>query len=184
MLLSICRRYSLKLTFALALLLGLQFPHFLAQYETRLDAHYLESQSQLKQYQLLADLLYEGDLNALVAQHESSDIALFKAETAIIEALIARFDFLEYQKESLQGALVQRFSFLLSQVNEPLFIETQKNYQANIILNQQAIMVGLLVATLLTLLLELFFILLPFIYRKACKKEKPTTTTKQRTSIK
>ncbi len=87
MLLSLLQRYSLKVTFALTLLLGLQIPHFLVLYETRLDAHYQESTLQLKQYQKLADLLFVGDLNALVNAHKSSDIALFRAETEILEEL-------------------------------------------------------------------------------------------------
>ncbi len=162
------QRYCLKITFALSLLIGLQFPHFLSLYETRLDAHYLESKSQLQQYQKLADFLFDGDLNALVEKHKNSDIALFKAETNIIQQLIHRADFLERQKKSLQGSLIARFAFLFRQVNQPLFIETQQNYRANIVLNQQAISVGLIIATVTTLLLELLFLTFPFFIKK-CK---------------
>ena len=93
------------------MLVGLQLPHFLTLYETRLDAHYLESKAQLKQYQKLADFLFEGDLNALVEKHRNSDIALFKAETKIIESLVTRTDYLWQQKLRLQGSLV--FAFFL-----------------------------------------------------------------------
>ncbi|PKF62632.1 hypothetical protein CW745_04205 [Psychromonas sp. psych-6C06] len=166
MLWSLLRRYSLKLTFALTLLIGLQFPHFLGQYETRLDAHYIESKAQLNQYQKLADLFFNGDLNELVKKHKNSDIALFKAETKIIEALVNRTEFLKQQIDKLEGPIYQRYAFLISQVNAPLFIETQQNYEANIVLNQQAIIVGLTIATIMTLLLELLFILLPFTLKK------------------
>ncbi|MCP4322837.1 MAG: DUF2937 family protein [Psychromonas sp.] len=166
MILSLVQRYSLKISFALALLLGLQIPHFLTLYETRLDAHYQESLSQLKQYQKLADLLFGGDLNALVNTHKSSDIALFRAETEILEKLITRVELLKKQKVSLQGSLLQRLIYLSTQVNRPLFNETQKNYQANIVLDQQSITVGLIVATLLTLLLEMIYLLTPLIVKK------------------
>lgn len=166
MLLPLLQRYSLKLIFALTLLIGLQFPHFLAQYETRLDAHYLESKAQLNQYQKLADFLFDGDLNALVEKHRNSEVALFKAETEIIEKLILRAEFLKNQKINLQGALLSRFVFLTTQVNQPLFIETQENYQANIVLNQQSIIVGLILATLATLLLELMFFCLPILVKR------------------
>ena len=160
------QRYSLKITFALTLLIGLQLPHFLILYETRLDAHYLESKGQLKQYQKLADFLFEGDLNALVEKHKNSDIALFKAETKIIEALVNRTEFLYQQKTSLQGTVFERFYFLAMQINQPLFMETKNNYQANIVLNKEAITVGLIIATLATLVLELLFLLLPILLKK------------------
>lgn len=160
------QRYSLKLIFALTLLIGLQFPHFLTQYETRLDAHYLESKMQLNQYQKLADFLFAGDLNALVEKHKNSNVELFKAETVIIEKLINRADFLEKQKINLQGTMFTRFVFLTTQINKPLFIETQDNYQANIVLNKQSIIVGLIVATFATLLLELMFFFIPFLIKK------------------
>jgi hypothetical protein len=167
MVISLLQRYSLKITFALTLLIGLQLPHFLNLYETRLDAHYLESKGQLKQYQKLADFLFEGDLNALVDKHKNSDIALFKAETKIIEALVNRTNFLYLQKVRLQGSVFERFYFLLTQINQPLFVETKKNYKANIVLNKESITVGLIVATLATLLLELLFLLLPFLIKRA-----------------
>lgn len=169
MLTALLQRYILKVTFALTLLIGLQFPHFLTLYETRLDAHYLESKGQLKQYQKLADFLFEGDLNALVEKHKNSEVALFKAETKIIEALVSRTDFLYNQKLSLQGSVFERFYFLTTQINQPLFIETKNNYQANIVLNKEAITVGLIIATLATLLVELLFFSFPFLIKKAKK---------------
>ena len=93
-------------------------------------------------------------------------MTFFRAETKVIEKLIQRADFLEKQKISLQGTMVQRLLYLSTQVNQPLFLETQKSYQANIVLNQQSITVGLIVATLMTLLLEMIFLLLPFLVKK------------------
>jgi len=166
---SLLQRYSLKLTFAFTLLIGLQLPHFLAQYETRVDAHYRESKAQLKHYQQLADLLFSGDLNALVMQHKSSEIALFKAEADILITLIERTTFLKNQKLGLQGPFHQRFYFLLKQVNQPLFIETQNSYQANVVINKQAIIIGLSLALVMTLSVELLFMLLPFLFRRVCR---------------
>jgi len=167
--LSLLQRYSLKLIFALTLLLGLQLPHFLAQYENRVDAHYLESKTQLAHYQQLADLLFAGDLNALVGQHKNSEIPLFKAEAKVLTTLINRTAFLESQKTGLQGPFYQRFYFLIKQVNQPLFIETQNSYQANIVINKQAIIVGLSIALLMTFLVEMLFISLPFLIRRLRK---------------
>jgi hypothetical protein len=166
MFIALLQRYSLKFTFALALLIGLQLPHFLNLYETRLDAHYIESKGQLTQYQKLADILFAGDLNALLAKHKNSNVALFKAETKVIETLVQRTELLHQKKLNLQGSLFERLYFLMAQINQPLFIETKNSYQANIVLNKEAITVGLIVATFTTLLLELLFQLFPFFNKK------------------
>lgn len=165
MFLALLQRYSLKVCFALTLLVGLQVPHFLNIYETRLDAHYQESKRQLRQYQILADMLFDGDLNALVESHKNSDVVLFKAETSIIQALVERTDFLSTQKTRLKGNALKRYSFLVTQINQPLFHETQNNYQANIVLNTEAITFGLIFATIMTLSLECVLLLLPFFFR-------------------
>ena len=52
---AVIKRYALQLVFTLSLLLGLQLPHFLQQYETRLQGHFAEAQLQLAQFQSLAD---------------------------------------------------------------------------------------------------------------------------------
>jgi len=49
MLMRLMHRYSLKLVFAVTLLLGIQIPSFLQQYEHRVDAHYQEAKRQLNQ---------------------------------------------------------------------------------------------------------------------------------------
>lgn len=163
---SLLQRYSLKLTFALTLLIGLQLPYFLAQYEARVDAHYIESKAQLNHYQKLADLLFSGDLKLLVEKHKNSEIALFKAEAELIEKLMSRTAFLKTQKIALQGSSFQRFTFLITQINQPLYIETKNNYQANIMISKQAIIIGLTIATLMTFLLEMLFMLATLLVKK------------------
>lgn len=158
MLSKLAQRYSLKLVFALALLLGLQLPNFLQQYETRLDAHYIEARDQLNQYQILADLYFSGDLQALIRKHKNSDVLLFSAETQVIEKLVNRFNQLQVQQQALQGSLISRLYFLLGEINSPLFRETKKNYNAEIVLTQNSIVVGLVSALLCTLFLELLFL--------------------------
>ncbi|MFT6985608.1 MAG: hypothetical protein ACJAT7_001420 [Psychromonas sp.] len=162
MLIKLAQRYSLKLVFALTLLLGLQLPNFLQQYETRLDAHYIEAKDQLNQYQILADLYFSGDLQALIMKHKNSDALLFSAEARVIEKLVSRFKQLQSQQRALQGPLISRLYFLLGEFNSPLLRETQENYNAEIVLNKNSIIVGLVSALLSTLLLELLFLLMAY----------------------
>jgi hypothetical protein len=157
------RRYCLKLIFALGLLIGLQLPHFLQQYEHRLDAHYLESQSQLQQYQDLADLYFLGNIKLLIAKHRQSDDLVFRKEAKIIEDTANRFAMFEAKKQALKGGLLSRLFYLIGEFNTPLFIETQHNYKAEIVLNRDAIIVGLVSGLMSSLLLDGLFML--FIYK-------------------
>jgi len=172
MLIRLARRYSLTLVFALTLLLGLQLPNFLQQYETRLDAHYIEAQDQLSQYQILADLYFFGDLQALISKHKSSDVLLFSAEAQLIEKLVSRFEQLQSWQQALQGPLINRLYFLLGEINSPLFTETKENYNAEIVLNQNSIVVGLISALLSTLCIELLFLLMAYTYKLSKKQKK------------
>jgi hypothetical protein len=182
MLVALVQRYSLKIVFALTLLLGLQLPNFLQQYEIRLDGHYIEAQNHLEKYQQLANLYFDDDLQALINKHKNSAEQVFRDESVIIDDLRKRFIYLQAQKDALDSSLAKRLFFLSQQVNSTLFKETQKNYQAEIVLNKDAISVGLLVALAASLLLELLFFIVPlfvkkiFSYSKINKSKPPKKT--------
>lgn len=158
--LAVVKRYSLQLIFTLGLLLGLQLPHFLQQYELRLQGHFAEAQLQLSQFQALADIYFEGDLQALINKHKSSDINLFKDEAVIIENSYLRALQLQQQVSLLKQPLWYRLTALSQVTQKPIFNETWVAYEANIVLNQSAIIVGLCVAVLLTLVIELMLFLM------------------------
>ncbi|MEH6451607.1 MAG: DUF2937 family protein [Psychromonas sp.] len=181
MLLALIQRYSLKIVFALTLLLGLQLPNFLQQYEIRLDGHYIEALHHLEKYQELANLYFSEDLQALINKHKNSEEQVFRDEAVIINDLRERFVYLQAQKEALDSSLTHRLFFLSQQLNSPLFNETKRAYQAEIVLNKDAISVGLVVALASSLLLELLFFIIPFLLKKTfsyIKKNKSTTLKK------
>lgn len=149
------RRYSLQLVFTLSLLLGLQLPHFLSQYESRVQGHFQEAQLQLGQFQSLADIYFQGDLQALINKHKNSTVAVFRDEAKIIEESYQRVVYLEQKVANISLPLWQRLMLLTGEVKQPIFSETWLNYQANIVLNHHAIMVGIVVALLLSIMFEL-----------------------------
>jgi hypothetical protein len=166
MIIALIQRYSLKIVFALTLLLGLQLPNFLQQYEIRLDGHYIEAQNHLEEYQKLANLYFSSDLQALINKHKNSAEQVFRDEAVIIDDLQKRFTYLQAQKEALDSSLTKRLFFLSQQLNSQLFKETKNNYQAEIVLNKDAISVGLIVALVASLLLELLFFMVPLFVKK------------------
>lgn len=174
MLSSLLRRYSLKLIFVSSLLLGIQLPNFLQQYETRLHAHLIEAEQQLTKYQALADLFFSGDISALIAKHKQSTVPLFAAESIIIEELVVHVSELQAQQKALQANLLGRLFFLSSQFNKPLFNETKASYHADIVLNRDALTVGIIFSLFFTLFVELVFIFIASIMRRKKKQTKFT----------
>jgi len=163
---ALLQRYCLKLVFALTLLLGLQIPNFLQQYEIRLDGHYIEAKSHLLDYQMIADRHFAGDLQALIKKHQNSDEESFQDQAVVIKNMLNRFNDLQAQKDRLNAPLVERLLFLVGQLNNPLFSETQNSYNAEIVLNKNAISVGLVFALISSLLLELLFFMSALCARK------------------
>lgn len=153
--LSVIKRYSLQLVFTISLLLGLQLPNFLQQYELRLQGHFAEAKMQLGKFQSLADQYFQGDLQALIAQHKSSDVRVFKDEALLIESHYLRVQQLQKQIDVLDQPIWYRLWSLSQQIKQPIVKEAWFGYQANIILNQQAILVGVVVAVLMMLCLEI-----------------------------
>ncbi|WP_413692821.1 DUF2937 family protein [Psychromonas sp. KJ10-2] len=172
---SVIKRYSLQLVFTLSLLVGLQLPSFLHQYETRLQGHFAEAQSQLAQFQALADLYFEGDLTALIEQHQNSDENVFRDEAKVIQASYLRVQNLQIQIDELQQPLWHRLVHLAQQINSPITKQTWQTYQANIVLNQQAIVVGVTVAIGLMLILEGLLTLLKCLISTLFRRTKPVS---------
>jgi hypothetical protein len=73
-------RDFLILVACVALLLGIQVPSFVDQYEKRLDAHFIEVKNNLRGFQEIADKFHGGSLEALIAKHEASEDRTFKDE--------------------------------------------------------------------------------------------------------
>ncbi|WP_025562733.1 DUF2937 family protein [Psychromonas sp. SP041] len=162
--LSVIKRYSLQLVFTLSLLLGLQLPNFLQQYELRLQGHFVEAQQQLAAFQSLANKYFSGDLSALITKHKSSEDNLYREEALVIDKTYSRVQFLQQKIDELKQPIWYRLGTLTQQINQPVFKETWSGYQANVLLNQQAILVGVSVAVIFMLSLELFFYLLKLVF--------------------
>jgi len=151
---ALLKRYFLQIIFAVCVVIGLQLPHFLQQYELRLQGHFSEAKQQLLDYQLVAEKYYSGDLHALIRQHQQSDIAAFKDQADIIERSAFRVQYLQQKITQTAAPIWIRLSLLIKEIGRPIFNETWRHYQANIVLNQTSLLVGLVVAVVIMLGIE------------------------------
>ncbi len=164
------QRYSFMTVFVLMFLLGLQIPHFINTYALRLQGQLSESSLQLNEYQQLANVYFAGDMQALVKKHQQSHDPVFSEQAAIINQLIQRQHVLAQKHKLLEGALMQRMTFMLGELNSPLFADTFQAYQAQIVLNKQSITLGILLALFACLLLEIMFFSGAYLCQKGVKQ--------------
>ncbi|MDT8424396.1 MAG: DUF2937 family protein [Methyloprofundus sp.] len=161
-----------KLFFAGSLLLGIQIPNFIIQYQQNISAHYQESVSQLQQYQLIADRFYAGDMRALLLGHKTNALAAIRAEAQLIVDLMQRHDYLQQELSALQDrSLVQQLLHLAKQLDFKLANEVLLNYSMSVPLNLDAIVIGLILAFLASIIVHLLFTILLFLFRSKARNK-------------
>jgi Protein of unknown function (DUF2937) len=149
-------RYLLILVACAAILLGIQVPNFVDQYEKRLDAHFLEVANNLRGFQEIADKFYGGSLEALIAKHETSEDRTFKEEARPIRNMYERYLRFKEQKFALETHLPGKIAFLATDGDKKLLNETYSTYSFTVPLNQSAVFAGFLSVAAVILLIELF----------------------------
>ncbi len=147
-------RYLLIFIACVALLLGIQIPTFVDQFEKRLDAHFQEVQTNLKGYQEIADRDFNGSMEALIRRHKESTDMVFRDEAAPIETMYLRYLHFNDQRSAMQTSLPGQVLYLVEHGDRDLIRETYANYSFAIALDSTAIYSGFALAGILLLLVE------------------------------
>ena len=148
-------RLLLILAACAALLLGVQAPNFVDQYEKRLDAHLLEVQSNLKAYQDIADQFFGGSIAALIDKHERSADEVFMAEAKPIRIIFDRWQRFTNEQRSLDTGLTGKLFHIAYEGDRELVRETLAAYTFTVPLNGSALACGLTVMIMVVLIIEL-----------------------------
>lgn len=148
-------RFVLLLVGAGALLLGVQVPGFVDQYQKRVDAHLIEVRANLQPFQDIANQFHQGSIESLIARHEASADPSFKAEGAAIQKMRDRVQRFENQMKGIEGSLAQQVQWLVLHGDRELIDETRKDYSFAVLLNRTAVIAGLGAMVAAIVLLEL-----------------------------
>lgn len=148
-------RYFLILIACASLLLGIQAPNFVDQYEKRVDAHLLEVESNLKGYQEIADKFFGGSIAALINKHEQSPDDVFRAEAKPIRIIFERHQHLKNEKLSLETGLTGKLAFIAYKGDRQLVNETLAAYSFTVPLNGSAVSAGFIFMAIVVLAIEL-----------------------------
>lgn len=147
--------YLSLIVFVAAVMVGAQAPNFVDQYVKRVDAHYLEAEEQFKQYRAIVDLYHRGSVESLIIQHQDSSDPTFKAEAGAIRNSYVRLQrFTEEQKALSGGRWSQMFHMVFSGDRE-IMRETRANYSANVPLNWEAGICGIILGCIASVVLEI-----------------------------
>lgn len=147
-------RYLLIFLACLALLMGIQLPSFVDQYEKRLDAHFQEVQTDLKGYQDIANRDFGGSMESLIRRHKESTDMVFRDEAGPIETMYLRFLHFKDQREGLQTQLPGKVLYIARYGDHDLLRETYASYSYTIPLDSTAIYAGFASAGIVVLLTE------------------------------
>jgi hypothetical protein len=152
---SVIQTYSRLLLFACGLLLGIQVPSFVDQYDKRLDAHFLEVSANIAGFQSTAELMFDGDMEALISYYRSSDDEVFERDAESIRIIIDRFNRISAERLIMQGNLVDVAMHVAFAADREIFDETISQYSCTVPLNLLAVQWGFVLAILLIISIDL-----------------------------
>jgi len=147
-------RYLLIFVACLALLLGIQIPTFVKQFEARLDSHFQEVQADLKGYREIADRDFDGSMELLIRRHKESTDMVFRDEATPIETMYLRYLHFSDQHSALQTSLPGQVWYLIQHGDRDLIRETYANYSFSVPLDSTAIYSGFAAVGIMLLLVE------------------------------
>ncbi len=167
--------YLRLVLFVGGVLVGIQIPTFVDQYGKRLDAHWQESQLSLKQFQLDADKYFSGDLSKLVQHYQSSSDPVINDGGKSIARLQSRHNQL---KEALRRFAENQFSPFIETLIKPvpeIRTEAWSNYNFMIVLEPFAVIWGLTLGLLFSLIVEASLALLALVLVRPFRRRRTRT---------
>jgi hypothetical protein len=92
-----------RILFTLSFILGVQAPEFMQQYIQRLAGHLDEAKHQLQQFQIIADIQFNGNLNLMVARYQANTDTAIAQTGGVISAMNDRVISFSNQLSQLQN---------------------------------------------------------------------------------
>jgi len=151
---AILYRYLMIVVACIALLVGLQVPNFVDQYQKRVDAHLREVTINLQPFQDIADRYFGGDLDKLIALHRDSGEKPFQDEGAAIEKMVQRKLRFEADLAALQTSLPLKAWHVIVHGDREMIDEALSQYSYAVPLGQDALIFGAGATLVILLLVE------------------------------
>ncbi len=169
-------RYLMIIVACISLLVGLQVPNFVDQYQKRVDAHLREVSINLQPYQEIANKYFNGDMDKLIELHRNSEVKPFQEEGLAIAKMVARKLRFEADLAALQTSLPLKALHVLLHGDREMLDEAMGQYSYAVPLNQDALVFGACAALAVLLSIELLLALARLTFRKSFRSAPPVQT--------
>jgi len=167
---SILYRYLMVIVACISLLIGVQIPSFVDQYQKRVDAHLREVTVNLQPFQEIANKYFGGDLGKLIELNLNSNAKPLQEEGMAIEKMAKRKLRFEADMAALQTSLPMKALHILQNGDREMIDETRGQYSYSVPFNQDALLFGAGVAIAILIIMELLFALARFAGAKAWRR--------------
>lgn len=142
-----------KIFFAIGAIVFLQLPHFIDQYTQRMGGYAASQKEQIKEYQVIADQHFEGDLQAYMERlQQNTDPAVSTSADQIanrlIKAVSIEKELMVYEQEPLWYQL----PYFITHMRMDLARGTAQNFSPGLPINLWAWGYGLIGGILFSLL--------------------------------
>ena len=156
-----------RLLFTFGVILFMQLPQFIDHYSQQLSGYYLAQQNQLKQFQLIADSNFNGQLNKLVIDFRESPAPAVQQVGKQVLTLQQSVPALAADLTMLtEGNYAHKLIYFLTRIDRTLAENTLSIFTPGIPLSQAAIVTGLIGGIVLNLLWLFSLKLLMFVFSR------------------
>ncbi len=154
MLKTIVLDYLRLLLFAVGLLLGLQIPALVDQYQKRVDARLTEASQNLAGFQMTADRYFQGSVEKLIEHYKNSDDQIFRQDANNILAIFNNVQRYQLEMDKLVDGGVSAAFHVMFRADQELMEETLSQFTYTVVLSPPALAWGLILAFLFAVLAE------------------------------
>lgn len=142
-----------RVIFTLGVLLFMQVPHFIDQYEQRIGGYYQAQVSHLDRYQQIADKQYNGNLMELIKDYESNSRAAVQQIAHNVHGIRIQADALKKDIDVLASdSLLPKISHLIISIRFDIAQAVAKTYQPAFPLTIEAFVSGMFGGVFLSVL--------------------------------
>ncbi|GAB2687279.1 DUF2937 family protein [Aliiglaciecola aliphaticivorans] len=140
--------------FASGVLIGVQAPGFMQQYQQRVDAHLTEAKQNLSGFQVTANRHFGGNIEKLIAHYSESNDPVFQQDANSIRAIYQRVELLQAENFAMSQHPIKQAWHLIHDADEQLRLEAFQGFNFTVPLSPLAILWGIGFAVILLLSID------------------------------
>jgi hypothetical protein len=146
--------YLRLIVFCSGLLIGVQIPAVVNEYEKRVDAHLTEASQLLVGFKHTADRYFNGDLLGLIEHYKQSADPVFNADANNIQLMVDRVALLQQELAALHKPHIPRVLHVLFSHDQALMSDTLEQYSYVILIDISALAWGILIGLIIAASLD------------------------------